>query len=1163
MKRTAFGHKCLFHSFSVMLLFLFCAHLLVLPAAAYLHNAKPDAGVPTDLIASYDYDAAKAAAGQSVWALESMRIYKLYQIDDDGTEYAEWDISNVNFDENGGSLTVSWLLTDSVFTSRFILPGKTVASPEDFQIITFNGQYESEWGFWGAGTISIAPSTETNEMLNSGDGYLDTVTYGTETVIDGASARVHNLARTVPAAESGTVFRVSVFSGFYAIDLFYTVPDPSAPIVQNVTTEAEATPGEDEGVEIISEIIEGIKPKEADSVSAETVALSVGGALAAAGILSAAAGSKKDGNREEQKKRYKMYVYKAFGDVIQKGAQPMTVYARVSQIIDGKEYDCPEQTEKIGVSGENLTVRPAGIRGQYMAADVTADAASEAQNGTVVFTLTGPGGVIRRSVVFRLVNEPQIAFPGDPAGGVWDMSVVWDTVEMVAGEGGRERLRFVILDAPEEPKVIRFRDTEGFDIDYEPDPKLGFTYYAVIDNRTDRAEKGGDIFAEMEERHIIVEAIFKDGTQIQNSFTIELYPDGLSVVPNRDIVKNDRLIVDTEENPSAKEGYAKIPPVIFDFTVCYVDDRTDKAVILKNPSFDHGDPTDDGKYGHLFSDNFEYRISHMGKAGVAFFPLNTLPFLGDVYEAKMPISHDTERQRFEGEIPMAVSGEKPSLPSSAEWQKAYAWLRRDIQYFGIENDPALKIFLAHIEEHSASEIEHVRLEIIKAGVDFYEKYGEAHGQYGDLMEKYVVVAGCLVKAGDYALEYVLKQYFVGYGSIAAKFINPMKNLLATYVGEYVASGNLDAAPDFLETVLKSSEDALAAAITGMFWGSDLDGNLNTAITFGNKSMNITAPPVTEQIKDVLGYIIAVYLLTSFARHYNYGKSGEKGDIYRSAVAACADLGLESLKAWFLDYVSRYCSSLFERIGKACGELYKKACQKKIAEAAEKAGWNAFGDSIRGSLKTDLRGLTKESLNAARDARSAAEQGLKESRNEMLDNITKYLGQSGAQADKWIGKLREDTGDLGNVGAGQGLNYLMGGSREDSSESRGTDVKEVVYNSVTDWFGVKVGKVYEDGGALNPYDVTVRIENGKIILGVLGCRAEIGILENIAALCDLLYDSLFSWLNVLWQGITGSLDFRSVPDLRDRMEKNVEIIDRELEAQKERLENLEWQFTEYR
>ena len=65
----------------------------------------------------------------------------------------------------------------------------------------------------------------------------------------------------------------------------------------------------------------------------------------------------------------------------------------------------------------------------------------------------------------------------------------------------------------------------------------------------------------------------------------------------------------------------------------------------------------------------------MGAAGVAFFPLNTLPFLGDVYEAKMLISHDTERQRFEGEIPMAVSGEKPSLPSSAEWQKAYAWLK--------------------------------------------------------------------------------------------------------------------------------------------------------------------------------------------------------------------------------------------------------------------------------------------------------------------------------------------------------------------------------------------------------------------------------------------------------------------------------------------------------
>ena len=38
----------------------------------------------------------------------------------------------------------------------------------------------------------------------------------------------------------------------------------------------------------------------------------------------------------------------------------------------------------------------------------------------------------------------------------------------------------------EEPKVIQFQDTKGFTIDCEKDPKLGFTYYALIDNDTER-----------------------------------------------------------------------------------------------------------------------------------------------------------------------------------------------------------------------------------------------------------------------------------------------------------------------------------------------------------------------------------------------------------------------------------------------------------------------------------------------------------------------------------------------------------------------------------------------------------------------------------------------------------------------------------------------------
>ena len=942
-------------------------------------------------------------------------------------------------------------------------------------------------------------------------------------------------------------------------ELFFyvTIVDADGPVNQTETSPADVNPGEDEGVEINPEIIEPSSPKKTDAVTA--AAVSVTGALAAAGALGSSSGEK--GSEEEKKKRYRMYVYKGFGDAITKGAKPVKIYARVSQIIDGKEYDCPEQTEKISVSGQNLTVRPTGIEGAYMSAELTADPATEAEEATVTFTLSGPGGSIRRNVVFRLVGEPQIAFPGGPVDGRWDTTVCEDTVQMVAGEGGREKLRFVIFDAMEEPKVIQFHDNDGFIIDCEKDPKMGFTYYALIDNKTDRAEKAADIFADKEDREIVIEAVFEDGTRIRNSFTVELYPEDLSVIPNKDIVKNDHLIIDTKENPEAKEGYAKIPPVIFDFTVCYVDEKG-KAVIKKNPSCTVEDPTDNGRYGRLFSDNFEYRTSHMGAAGVALFPLNTLPCLPEPYEAEMTVKHDTGRLHFEGVIPLSVSGERPSRPSSAEWQSAYNWLMRDIRYFGIDNNEELSAFLRNIGDHSAAEIADVRKAIIEAGVSFYDEYGEAYNQFSDLMSKYLVVAGCLVKAGDYALEYIFKFYFAGFGHITAKFLNPLKNLLATYIGEYMANGNLDEAPDFLETVLKSSEEALSAAITGMFFGDDLKGGVDTTLSLGTRTMRITAPPVTEQIKEILGYVVAVYLLTSFARHYNYGPGEEKGDVYRSTIAAAADLGYASLKAWFLDYVTRYCSGLFERIGKYCGELYRKMCGQKIAEAAQKAGREAFESEIRLGLKTDLRGLTRESLESARAAREAAAQAETKFQQELAGDVAKKLGEVGAGADKWIKDFREDTGDLGNVGAGQILNYLMGGSKDDESASRGTDVKDVIYESLNEWLGIKPGKIYSGPLSANPMDVSLRVEDGKIIIGMLGYYAEIHILENISALCDLMYESFFSWLSALWQATTPSTDYRSIPDMRDQMRNSVEIISKELDAQKQRLENLQWSYTEY-
>jgi hypothetical protein len=118
-------------------------------------------------------------------------------------------------------------------------------------------------------------------------------------------------------------------------------------------------------------------------------------------------------------------------------------------------------------------------------------------------------------------------------------------------------------------------------------------------------------------------------------------------------------------------------------------------------------------------------------------------------------------------------------------------------------------------------------------------------------------------------------------------------------------------------------------------------------------------------------------------------------------------------------------------------------------------------------------------------------------------------------------------------------------------------------ALTKWLGVYIGNIYEGGTVLNPYDVTSRVENGKIILGVFGYVAEINIFENIASICDLLFESLFPWMDALWEAGKIYFDAESIPDDRTRTFTSLGPIMDQLDKQKERNNRYDWQFVEFK
>lgn len=889
-----------------------------------------------------------------------------------------------------------------------------------------------------------------------------------------------------------------------------TLSDRIAGTAQTDSGHASYDPGEDEGTGIIGGII--------------------GGIAVAVGVGVAVSGGKK--KKKSQAVGYRMYVYKDFGDSIQKGAPPVRVCARIAQIIEGREYDCLEQTRNIVPSGENLTVRPAGMNGKYMAAYVSADPASVQDSGAVTFTLKGPGGVYTRSVIFRIVGEPGIVFPGDTEDGKLNMSVRNDSVDLIAGLGGREKLRFVIRDAATEPVEIRFSQSDGLTITPEKDTRFQFTYYAVIDNHTSPVRKENGIFAEEEKRQITIWAKFSDGKEISGIFTAILCPDGLFVpIPEdkntRGQVKNGRLEVDTVPTVMGGEWNGAETIIGTPFTLCVgALDGSGHALVRQNVAARFGRLNDGGAYGNMFRVNFTYDIRR-SSLGYDFNPGVTLPAMYDPYLVQTELSCEVDGRQYYGTLPLALIGETPRKPSSAEWNQAYEKLKKDVLYFGIGQDPQIRTLIRDAHLHSAGELEYTRYYVLLSAVLYYESCNKDYEKIDAVLNRYVVVTGALMKAGDYACEYLFTRAWpkeLG-GGIVMKFINPFKNMMFNFIGQYIGpgselSGDHERLPLF-QTILQGTEEALEETITG----------------------DMKPSP------DKLGYVVATYLMVCFVKHYGgYGDDpGAKGDVYRSVIAAAKDLTFAKFKAWLSGVIKNCSTVVLESIGKFCGTVYKAMLTDSMQRAMKLAGDTAFQNSVRESIRNG--GLSTAQYLAAKGAKAAAIQAEQAIQQKIINDGAKMITNTVTNAltdeDHWVRETMDGT----NVIAGIALNCALGGSKKDGSPL-GTTVDEVLIGYLQDRFGLTGAQAFNKAADTVYDNLPVRVENGQLIFYVKGCGCEVSfpVMENMPVLIDAMFEICFDWMKIIWDRMTGQL---SSEDLRDRLDRNTAIV----EQQRQIIENM--------
>ncbi len=581
---------------------------------------------------------------------------------------------------------------------------------------------------------------------------------------------------------------------------------PAGPAVQEQTHSAETDPGEDVGTEIRPEIVE--KPDRTSTLG--KIAVSVGGALTAVGAIGASSGGEKDGSEEEKKKKktYRMKVYKNFGDGLRRGAEPEHVWARIVEVTEAGEINRPDLSEKITVSGTNMNVKPAGMNNTYTGAEISVPAGTAAEKATLTFSFTGEGGVFRNNLVFRILGDPEIVFPAlSEDGKEWILSGPEEPVVLIAGAGGTEKVLFLLENAPGEPKNIRFRTEDGFDVTHEKFPGSPFAYYAVIKNNSAPVEKQSGVFGEKRTVAVDITAEFSGGATAENRFSFELYPEGLTVLYSRGLANDLLSRRPGIMSPKLQDGRLEVISYTcfegFDDKIPFTD--ADICYAWKDAA-GKGHATDDGRYftcdplqptdevTQLILEKYNCFIA-VGNGMLTIRPKDSLPEPDEPRFVSLPVSVSVDGHTDRAEIPLRLLGVKLDKPSK-EWQTEYNLLRKTvIRSFPDDYEPRLR----SVEEvygepgkFDPSELRIARYEMLRTSIEYWERekgYQKEWEELYDFADSYRKV---FRQIADFAFSMVVKYYAGDHEA----WITPCKDVVVDCVDEalwsYYNNGKFEA-----------------------------------------------------------------------------------------------------------------------------------------------------------------------------------------------------------------------------------------------------------------------------------------------------------------------------------------------------------------------------------
>ncbi len=655
--------------------------------------------------------------------------------------------------------------------------------------------------------------------------------------------------------------------------------------------------GYDEGVPIAIRITSGL--------------LGTLAGAAAAGAAAAGASGKKEA-AEEERKQYRMFIRKHFSDNrLPKGADRPDWYWLEACIAEGTKDNYGrldpasvnrEMTSKIRIGtdspGIRLTERT-GANG-FPAVSIAVDKDAQAGPFTLSFRYVGPGGVFTEIVTFYVAGDPYFR-----------MKQYWEDAWLRHGRmslpvvlGDEEQYAyFQICDFGGEParpgiyctgndlvcSCERFRDKSV--------PEEALVYRVKI-SRSDVSRKPvlvGNDWPKQSTIDIRTEAG-------QALIFAEIWPEGITVAGTAIEKVNDfapgRMRIDV-----CRGRGGELTGTEFGVTLACVDKSGAVPRIIVKKGAEAGIRFEalagTEKYGHLLTDNFPYEIRYPEKAEemFAFLPRSPLPMMEDPYEAVLPVIAEAGGRTFRTEVPLRITGDQPYAPEG--WQAEVDKLKKTVAWFGLGNAPWSKEFIANIRHRTPNEISMARYRIIQEAVEYYSREKVEMDELGKKLDRCIMALEIAKWMGDQAFSYLVTVY--AGGPFADGVLSPLKGLFEEYMSTYAGalmSGDPVDDPDNAEGVT-----------AGSFWSHVANGVENTMwnILTGKE------PPNPKKA----GFIVAAFVMVSFSRHYYTGEE-EKGDIFKSLLAAVGDLGGNYLKQFAGDRFKAYIRNK-EGLGRTLGD----------------------------------------------------------------------------------------------------------------------------------------------------------------------------------------------------------------------------------------------------